>query len=548
MKVRTGARGGPGSAGFESASASDAAFAASPVAEVVSPSGWKATIWAGTKLTCATSCVGHRGGAIPCDPGAVSERVRERTAQRGEDVLDGVVLVDVEVAACEQLEIEAAVERPQREQVIEEPDPGRDERAPVAVEVEHDPERGLGARPRDDRRPAGRRADARTEGFEQDVVLGRPPERDPNPVGEDPDDQPGRFEALAERLPRAHPDEVAVRLGAVVAGGGEGFADALALGDGRLDVEARLAQCSGCDPGGRSRDARRRPAPVELGSGLRCGDRIANTQRGEPEGFRERSQHDHVRQLGDERDRGDAGELPVGLVDHDRRLRVSSRERRDLVRIAQLAGRVVGIADPDQVGAVRLGDDLRALQLRRDSEEAVGRREDRRAAARGEKRRRTEGDQLVGARTGNDLVSPGPAVGRGRLTQLAEGAVRVLVQPREARRERNLRHARERRRVLVEAKHLLWSQTVPGRDLGRRRRPLVGPVVLRQRVRAQRSSSAAAWRGSPSIRASGSAISRARSSEVARTNWTGFRKLSSPSPPAPFASPLVGSTCVAPAA
>ena len=80
----------------------------------------------------------HRRRAVARDAGTVAERSRERVAERGEDVLDRVVLVDVEVAAGEQLEVEAAVEGEERQQVIEEADPGRDARAADAVEVEHD--------------------------------------------------------------------------------------------------------------------------------------------------------------------------------------------------------------------------------------------------------------------------------------------------------------------------------------------------------------------------------------------------------------------------
>ena len=80
----------------------------------------------------------HRRRAVACDSGTVAERARERVAERGEDVLDRVVLVDVEVAAGEQLEVEAAVEGEERQQVIEKADSGRDARAADAVEVEHD--------------------------------------------------------------------------------------------------------------------------------------------------------------------------------------------------------------------------------------------------------------------------------------------------------------------------------------------------------------------------------------------------------------------------
>ena len=252
-----------------------------------------------------------------------------------------MVLVDVEVAAGEQLEVEAAVEGEERQQVIEKADPGRDARVAGAVEVEHEAERGLAARARDERRSARRRAAGRAERCEQDVVLGWPPQRDPDSLGEDPDDEPGCLEALAERLLRAQPDEVAVRLRTVVARGGEGLAHALALGDGRRDVEPRLPQRGCRDPCRRRRDARRRPPPLELGGGLRSRDGVADPQRREAEGLRERPQHDQVRQLGDEWSARDAGELPVRLVDDDRRLRVRARERGDLVRLAQLAGGVV---------------------------------------------------------------------------------------------------------------------------------------------------------------------------------------------------------------
>jgi hypothetical protein len=218
--------------------------------------------------------------------------------------------------------------------VVEEADSRGDPRAAGAVEIQHDPERGLGARARDDRSPARRRAAGCAERFEQDVVLRRPPERDSDSLGEDPDHEPRCLQPLPERFVRAHPDEVAVRLRAVEPGRGEGPAHPLALGDGRSDVEARVAQRGRGDPSGGRRDARGRPAPVELGGSLRSGDRVAHAQRREPERLRERSQHDQVRQLGDEPGAGDAGELPVRLVDDHGRLRVRPGERGDLVGLA----------------------------------------------------------------------------------------------------------------------------------------------------------------------------------------------------------------------
>ena len=66
-----------------------------------------------------------RSGRCPrASPSACGERV----AERGEHVLDRVVLVDVEVAAGDAVEVEAGVEGAEREQVVEEADAGRDAR------------------------------------------------------------------------------------------------------------------------------------------------------------------------------------------------------------------------------------------------------------------------------------------------------------------------------------------------------------------------------------------------------------------------------------
>ena len=59
-------------------------------------------------------------GAV--DALAVAERLQHRLAERDADVLDGVVLIDVEVARRLQREIEAAVTREQLQHVIEEAD------------------------------------------------------------------------------------------------------------------------------------------------------------------------------------------------------------------------------------------------------------------------------------------------------------------------------------------------------------------------------------------------------------------------------------------
>ena len=126
----------------------------------------------------------HRHGrrAVARDAGAAVERLAERVAEPGEDVLDRVMLVHVEVAAGEELEVEAAVEAELREQVVEEADPGVGPDAPAAVEGEADAEGGLGGRLHDEGGAGGRGLGRRAEGREDAVVLGRLADRDPQAV------------------------------------------------------------------------------------------------------------------------------------------------------------------------------------------------------------------------------------------------------------------------------------------------------------------------------------------------------------------------------
>ena len=70
----------------------------------------------------------HRHHEVPgaIDAAAGAERLSDRLAERDPDVLDGVVLVHVEIAVRLQREIERAVARHQLQHVIEEADPGGD--------------------------------------------------------------------------------------------------------------------------------------------------------------------------------------------------------------------------------------------------------------------------------------------------------------------------------------------------------------------------------------------------------------------------------------
>src|SRR4029450_10384201 len=70
----------------------------------------------------------HRHHEIPgaIDPLPVTERLEQRLAEHDADILDGVMLIDVEVAGGAKREIEAAMSREQLEHVVEEPDTGPD--------------------------------------------------------------------------------------------------------------------------------------------------------------------------------------------------------------------------------------------------------------------------------------------------------------------------------------------------------------------------------------------------------------------------------------
>ena len=88
------------------------------------------------------------------DAGAVAQRLGERDTEHERDVLDGVVLVDLEVAIGRDRQVEQAVvaERPQ--EVVVEADPRRDRGVAGAVEAERDGHVRLAGGPRDRDAPA----------------------------------------------------------------------------------------------------------------------------------------------------------------------------------------------------------------------------------------------------------------------------------------------------------------------------------------------------------------------------------------------------------
>ena len=122
--------------------------------------------------------------------------------KRGEHVLDRVVLVHREIAAGDELEVERRVEGEQRQQVVEEADPGLDPRAAAPVEVERQSQRGLGRRPEHRRVAAGRRPRLGPERAQQHVVLRGAADRDADALGERPHDDPLGLEPAGRAVPR----------------------------------------------------------------------------------------------------------------------------------------------------------------------------------------------------------------------------------------------------------------------------------------------------------------------------------------------------------
>ena len=88
--------------------------------------------------------MGEEAGAVAADAALVAEGLRERAAEGDADVLDGVVVVDVEVAGGAGREVDERVAGELVEHVVEEADAGLVVVPAGAVEVERDRERGLG--------------------------------------------------------------------------------------------------------------------------------------------------------------------------------------------------------------------------------------------------------------------------------------------------------------------------------------------------------------------------------------------------------------------
>ena len=93
----------------------------------------------------------HREVARPIAPDAalVAERLRQRPPERDADVLDGVMVVDLEVALGADVQVDHRMPRQLVEHMVEEADAGLAVVLAAAVEVDPHRQRRLGGRPAD---------------------------------------------------------------------------------------------------------------------------------------------------------------------------------------------------------------------------------------------------------------------------------------------------------------------------------------------------------------------------------------------------------------
>ena len=387
------------------------------------------------------------------------------------------MVVYVEVAACHELEIEAGVEGEERQQVVEKPDPGLDARPPLPSSATEGgaPSPSSFATPSP---PVPAQARARLRAHGGDVILGRAADGDTDALRERAHDDSLRLEPLRERLVGSNEDEVRRRRLAVVAGGGESARS-----------RSRSAMVASTSP----RRGAQAAAPIaaagpEIGAGARrsvrsadvsgCANAKPTRSAARPNAF------ESVRtttRFGNWSTHRAADRAPYSTYASSTTTIVfglRSGERDDLLGLHPRAGRVVEVAEPAEVGVFGWPRHVGTVQRRRDPVERVRRRVDRRPRARPEKRLSQQKDQVVRARADDDVLGRQPGIRRSDLAERAVCPVRVLVEPRHALGERHLRHARQRRRVLVELENGLARDAVALGDLVGRR----GPDVRREPV------------------------------------------------------------------
>ena len=389
------------------------------------------------------------------------------------------------------------------------------------------------------------------------------------------------LEARAEVVVGSDPDEVARRRGRVEAGRDERGAHALALGDLRVEVVARVAERRGGDARRGGGDRSRRAARLEHGGRRGRRDGIADAER-------RRSRTPSTSSAGrsgsgTRRATGRPISPPYSTYASSTTTAALGCRRASSTSSAagvHLPGRVVRVAAPDQARAVRPRADRSApCEQRRDAVERVGRRDDRRRAAGREVRARAEQDEVVRAGADDDLLPADVGAALARDVR-GRGLAQLAVEARRGTGSASRSSPRAGPARTPGSGGVFWSNfsTWPARARGAPRPPPPSPPrrtarkpsgsgtasVLRPAVarlvdrvaasltRALQERARRRPRGAAAPRPARSGRSHAprprRRAGVARTTWSGFMNISSPSPPEERARPPVGRTCVAPAA
>ena len=463
--------------------------------------------------------------------------------------------------------------------------PGRDVRPAAAVELERDPERRLGARP-DQRRLAsrrpgpgsapsarrrmsfsvGRRSVIRIPCGNRRTMMPCASSRPPRSSSLRTQTKlPGRRAARRSRRRRA-PSRTRSR---------SATSDAMSKRGSRSAAAAMRAAGAG--------DRRRRPPRLEHGGRRGRCDGVADPERGVAERLRHRAQHDQVR--GTRRARGRPTRRRTRRTPRRRRPRRPGGDARARRARPPASPRPVGLSGLQR--QIRLAPSVARRPARR---RRAGSRSGRASRSAGRSTPSGPGARYVRAQSrmrssapaptttcSQPTLAPGlrPDVRRRRLAQLAVEARRDTGSAsRSSPRAGPAATPGQRRRVLVELQHLRRGRgrgarrpprpspprrrarsrraagPRPGRAAERRRRRLLRVARIAHDAHQQRARRRR--RGAAAPRPARSGRSRAprprRPAAVARTTWSGFMNISSPSPPEERASPPVGRTCVAPAA
>ena len=369
------------------------------------------------------------------------------------------MLAGLQVAGGLEDEVEAGVEGQLLQEVVVDAGTGCDVDAARAVEGQADAHPRLGGGPDVARAAATGRGDGRgavecaRQPLEQEVVVVLVAHGRADAVREDAHDEPRAEERRAElrRLLDGHEDEVGSRRQRLEAQGAKPACEALALLDLRGDV-GRVGEGGHRECRREGRDRRGRLAPVELGGGVRVGERVADAPARQAERLRERAEDDDS--LADPPGGRLARVLVVGLV-HD--------QRPGRGEVAERAGRVVRPA-AERDRRVVVGD-VRAGQVRGDAEERVRRLVgDGHAVARAGEGSGAEEDEIVGPGAQHDVLGLDAGVAGDRRGQLRVAAVRVVLDVGERRGERARTGGGDGpgRDVAVEADDLVGVELEPG--------------------------------------------------------------------------------------